>query len=81
MEVNGELTLTQVLERFEEFLRGAGFHFDGHLDFVNDEVTPEPDTNTFYVNTEAWSDCSSTTSTMSLPEEHSTYYYDHSRNK
>lgn len=37
MEINGELSLPQVLERFEEFLRGAGFYLDGHLDIVNDE--------------------------------------------
>lgn len=41
MEVNGELSLPQVLERFEEFLRGAGFYFDGHLDIVNDDEIPQ----------------------------------------
>lgn len=32
------ITLPDLLEDFEEFLRGAGFHFDGHLDIVNDEI-------------------------------------------
>jgi hypothetical protein len=26
-----------VVEEFENFLRGCGYHFDGHLDFVDDE--------------------------------------------
>jgi hypothetical protein len=29
--------LPQVVEEFENFLRGCGYHFDGHLDFVDDE--------------------------------------------
>ena len=28
--------LPEVLENFENFLRGSGYHFDGTLDFVND---------------------------------------------
>ena len=28
--------LPEVLENFEMFLRGSGYHFDGTLDFVND---------------------------------------------
>jgi hypothetical protein len=94
MEINGELSLTQVLERFEEFLRGAGFHFDGHLDFVDDDsnnlppnyadyevnVDVDPNTgldNTFFFNT----DNMGSTTSITMPEEHSTYYYDYSRNK
>lgn len=30
-------TLETMLENFEMFLRGAGFHFDGQLDIVQDE--------------------------------------------
>ena len=30
-------TLFTVLEQFEMFLRGSGFHFTGNLDFVDDE--------------------------------------------
>ncbi len=51
MEVNGELSLPQVLERFEEFLRGAGFFFDGHLDIVNDdEVSQDYDDSDANIN-------------------------------
>jgi hypothetical protein len=32
-----EETLGEVLNAFELFLRGSGFHFDGHLEFVNEE--------------------------------------------
>ena len=35
-----EETLGEVLNAFELFLRGAGFHFDGHLEFVDDNNTP-----------------------------------------
>jgi hypothetical protein len=34
--VEGEQTTYQLLERFEDFLRGNGYIFDGHLDFVDD---------------------------------------------
>jgi hypothetical protein len=40
MEINGDLNLAQLLERFEDFLKGSGFGFEGHLDFVVDD--PEP---------------------------------------
>ena len=29
--------LTDVVANFEDFLRGCGFGFDGHLDFVENE--------------------------------------------
>lgn len=29
-------TIEEVCAQFEDFLRGAGFHFDGHLDIVED---------------------------------------------
>lgn len=29
--------LPDILEQFEMFLRGSGFHFSGNLDFVSDE--------------------------------------------
>jgi len=29
-------TIEEVCSQFEDFLRGAGFHFDGHLDIVDD---------------------------------------------
>jgi hypothetical protein len=34
-------TLPEVLKEVELFLRGAGFFFDGNLDFVNDFETEE----------------------------------------
>jgi hypothetical protein len=30
-------TLGEVLNAFELFLRGSGFHFNGHLEFVNED--------------------------------------------
>ena len=32
-----EETLGEVINAFELFLRGSGFHFDGHLEFVNED--------------------------------------------
>ena len=40
-------TLGEVLNAFELFLRGAGFHFDGHLEFVDENNNP---TNTSYAD-------------------------------
>jgi hypothetical protein len=37
-EFRGE-SLSSILENFESFLRGNGFHFEGNLDIVNDEYT------------------------------------------
>ena len=31
--------LPEVLEEFETFLRGCGYYFDGHLDFVDDGLS------------------------------------------
>jgi len=31
-----ELQLGSVVQHFEDFLRGCGFHFDGRLDFVEE---------------------------------------------
>ena len=36
-EFDGQTDLYDVIEQFEHFLRGAGFHFEGHLDIVNEE--------------------------------------------
>lgn len=33
--------LPNILEHFEMFLRGSGFHFSGNLDFVSDEDSDE----------------------------------------
>lgn len=29
--------LDDIIERFESFLKGSGFHFKGHLQIVNDD--------------------------------------------
>jgi hypothetical protein len=39
--------LPEVLSEVELFLRGAGFFFDGNLDFVNDFAEPEWDDDDF----------------------------------
>ena len=31
------MMLDEIVANFEDFLRGCGFEFDGHLDFVKDE--------------------------------------------
>ena len=41
VEFNAE-TLDDILNEFEMFLRGAGFHFEGRLDFVNEEEFLQP---------------------------------------
>ena len=33
-------SLNDVIENFELFLKGAGFVFDGHLEFVRDDYSP-----------------------------------------
>jgi hypothetical protein len=41
--------LADVLSAFEDFLRGCGFHFDGHVQVVDDSAdsVSEPDTLEF----------------------------------
>ena len=34
-------TIEEICTQFEDFLRGAGFHFDGHIDIVNDYPVEE----------------------------------------
>ena len=36
METNA-VTLDDILPAFEQFLKGAGFSFDGHLDIIDEE--------------------------------------------
>lgn len=39
-------TLDQVVENFELFLRGSGYYFDGHLDFIKSDLNVgEPETD------------------------------------
>jgi hypothetical protein len=33
--------LQEVLEHFQDFLRGAGFYFNGNLEFVDDSIGQE----------------------------------------
>ncbi len=42
VEFNAE-TLDDILNEFEMFLRGAGFHFEGHLDIVNEDDYIQPE--------------------------------------
>lgn len=42
MKLPSEVSLSEMLEHFEQFLKGAGWIFDGSLDFVSDDP-PEPD--------------------------------------
>lgn len=35
------VTLSEVVEAFENYLRGCGFIFDGHLDIVEDDIVDE----------------------------------------
>ena len=34
--INGEQTWVELLPFFEEWLRGIGYHFDGHLEMVQE---------------------------------------------
>lgn len=36
-EFSGEVTLTEALEQYEQFLLGCGYRFKGTLDIVDDE--------------------------------------------
>ena len=40
-------TISDIVNEFEMFLKGCGFHFSGHLDFVSDEEPPEWHTEEF----------------------------------
>jgi len=33
-----QISLENIVSEFEYFLKGAGFHFEGHLDFVPEDV-------------------------------------------
>lgn len=41
VRLSPETSLNEVLEAFEDFLRGAGYHFEGQLDFVEYTVVPQ----------------------------------------
>lgn len=37
MEVEAEASRDEMLEAYESFLRAIGYHFDGHIDVVNED--------------------------------------------
>jgi hypothetical protein len=53
VEFNAE-TLDDILNEFEMFLRGAGFHFEGHLDFVNEDDYIQPEEELETTQTGSW---------------------------
>jgi hypothetical protein len=72
--------LPEVLSEIELFLKGAGFVFDGNLDFVNDfETEPEWEPEEEW-NTEEWS-TPELYDEQDLPKTKSHYYFDTERNK
>jgi hypothetical protein len=72
--------LPDVLTEVELFLKGAGFVFDGNLDFVNDfETEPEWEPEEEW-NTEEWS-TPELYDEQDLPMGKSKYYFDTERNK
>ena len=68
--------LPEVLTEIEMFLRGAGFFFNGNLDFVNDFDEPEWHTEEF--NTEPLEEW---TRQDSQSKGYSQFYFDTERNK
>lgn len=63
-------TLELLLERFEYFLKGNGFHFDGKVDIVSEEEDNESED--YNINLKGVGGPSS---------DHSPFYYDFSRNR
>ena len=60
-------SLETLLSNFQDFLKGAGFYFDGNVDIVKDD----DDWNTAPINIDISEE----------DVEHSKYYYDTDRNK
>ena len=82
--------LPQVLSEVELFLRGAGFFFDGNLDFVNDfeepEWEPEEEWNTqedseLHEWTRVLREDAQAEDMSEWHKVHSKYYFDTERNK
>ena len=77
--------LPNVLEELELFLKGAGFVFDGNLDFVNDfetgwdtqefDITQGPNITNRALTPNNW------TFSKRDTVEHNAYYFDTERNK
>jgi hypothetical protein len=53
VEFNAE-TLNDIMNEFEMFLRGAGFHFNGQLDIVEEEEFKEEETETSETGSWNW---------------------------
>jgi hypothetical protein len=71
--------LPEVLSEIELFLKGAGFVFDGNLDFVNDfETEPEWEPEEEWTTPE-WD--TPQTDTAEWDKVHSKHYFDTQRNK
>jgi hypothetical protein len=82
--------LPEVLTEIELFLRGAGFFFDGNLDFVNDFEEPEWHTEEFDTPQQDFSDHGGGSVMADYPELYdaqdlpmgkSKHYFDTERNK
>ena len=78
--------LPDVLSEIELFLKGAGFVFDGNLDFVNDFAEPEWKTEEFDTPQEdselhEWTRVLREDAQAEGSEFHSKYYFDPERNK
>lgn len=70
--------LPEVLSEIELFLKGAGFIFNGNLDFVNDfDNEIEPDWDDCYVDP----DLPELYDEQDLPQGKSKHYFDTERNK
>lgn len=41
----GDVTITELLEYFESFLKGCGFYIDGSLEIVEREIPMTPEIN------------------------------------
>ena len=74
-------TLTQVLEKYTEFLKGCGFVFNGQVDIVSDEqyfgLDPEYGDHGGGSTLDDYPEIKSEI----LAQQHSTYYFDKDRNK
>jgi hypothetical protein len=82
--------LPDVLSEVELFLRGAGFFFEGNLDFVNDFETEPEWTTKSGIPEEDWSDHGGGSTMADYPELYdeadlpmgkSKHYFDTQRNK
>jgi len=66
-------TLTTVLEKYQDFLKGCGFVFEGVVDIVPDEEYYDFDDHIELTDLGE--------QVLHAAEEHSPYYYDTERNK